>query len=55
MENWDITFVTVQNDKPLEEPDLNLRCKDKQQMLDLVVVVPGDEISGRNFCKGGEL
>ena len=55
MENWDITFVIVQNDKPLKEPGLNLLCKDKQRMLDPVVVALGSEISGRNFCKGGRI
>ena len=55
MENWDITFVIVQNVRIPIELDLNLLFKDKQRVLDPVVVAPGNEISGRNFCKGGEL
>ena len=52
VENWDIACVTVQNDKIPIWLDLNLLYKDKQRVLDPVVVVLGNEISGRNFCKG---
>ena len=53
--NWGIACVTIQNDKVPVELDLNLLFKDKQRVLDSVAVEPGNEISGRNFCKGGEL
>ena len=52
VENWDIAYVTVQNDKVPVELDLNLLFKDKQRVLDPVVVAPRNEISGRDFCKG---
>ena len=55
MENWVITFVIVQNVRIPIELDLNLMFKDKQRVLDPVVVVLGNEILGRNFCKGGRV